>query len=125
MKIKSIHAWQEKLPLKKPYTIAYKTISDTDLIFAEITLENGITGIGSSNPFPEVVGETADITVSNLNSDFILNFTGRDIRGFQQLIDETAAYFPKQPGTLAAIDIALHDAFGKFLGRQWRGSWAA
>jgi L-alanine-DL-glutamate epimerase-like enolase superfamily enzyme len=116
MKIRSIKAWREKLPLKKSYTIAYKTIVDTDLIFAEITLENGITGIGSSNPFPEVVGETSDITVSNLNSGFVENFNGRDIRAFQQLIDETATNFPNRPGTLAAIDIALHDAFGKYLG---------
>src|SRR5215813_4127653 len=116
MKIKSLHAWQEKLPLKKPYTIAYKTITDTELIFLEITLENGITGIGSSNPFPEVVGETAAITIANLQSDFVRQFKGRDIRTFQQMIYETAKQFPKQPGTLAAMDITLHDAFGKYLG---------
>ena len=116
MKIQSIHAWREKLSLKKPYTIAYKTIADTELIFTEIILQNGITGIGSSNPFPEVVKETSEIAVSNLNSAFIQDFIGRDIRTFQQLIDETAANFSKQPGTLAAIDIALHDAFGKYLG---------
>jgi len=116
MKIRSIHAWREKLPLKKPYTIAYKTIASTDLIFAEITLDNGIIGIGASNPFPEVVGETAEITVSNLNSVFIQNFKGKDISMFQPLIDEAANHFPKQPGTLAAIDIALHDAFCKYLG---------
>src|SRR5437762_5854259 len=116
MKIKYIHAWSEKLPLKKPYTIAYKIIAETELIFLEITLENGITGIGSSNPFPEVVGETAAITVANLQSDFIQQFKGRDIRMFQQMIYETSNHFPKRPGTLAAIDIALHDAFGKYLG---------
>lgn len=116
MKIHSIHTWCEKLPLTKPYTIAYKTIVKTELIFAEVVLENGITGLGAANPFPEVVGETAEITVTNLQSDFIQNFKERDIRMFQQLIDETAEHFPDQPGTLAAIDIALHDAFGKFIG---------
>lgn len=116
MKIHSIHAWSEKLPLTKPYTIAYKTISDTDLIFVEFVLENGISGLGAANPFPEVVGETPEITVENLQGDFIQQFVGRDIRHFNQLIDETAAHFPHRPGTLAAIDIALHDAFGKFLG---------
>lgn len=116
MKIRSILTWCEKLPLTKPYTIAYKTISDTDLIFIEFTLENGITGLGAANPFPEVVGETAAITLGNLQSDFVQQFAGRDIRHFNQLIDETSAHFPHRPGTLAAIDIALHDAFGKYLG---------
>lgn len=116
MKIHSINAWSEKLPLTKPYTIAYKTISDTDLIFVEFILENGISGLGAANPFPEVVGETPEITLANLRSEFVQSFVGRDIRHFNSMIDETAAYFPHRPGTLAAIDIALHDAFGKFLG---------
>lgn len=115
MKIHSIRAWQEKLPLTKPYTIAYKTITDTELIFVEVILENGITGLGAANPFPEVVGETTETTIVNLQSAAIQDFKDRDIRTFQQLITETAINFPDQPGTLAAIDIALHDAFGKFI----------
>ena len=116
MKIKSIQAWKERLPLKKPYTIAYKTITDTELIFLEVMLENGITGYGASNPFPEVIGEISEATVANLKSDFAQGFKGKDIACFQQLIDETEKQFPSQPATLAAVDIALHDAFTKFLG---------
>lgn len=116
MNIHSIHAWSEKLPLTKPYTIAYKTISDTDLIFFEVILENGVSGLGAANPFPEVVGETPEITLQNLQSDYVQQFVGQDIRHFNRLIDLTASFFPHRPGTLAAIDIALHDAFGKFLG---------
>ncbi len=115
MKIISINAWLEKLPLTKPYTIAYKTIADTEIIFIEVTLENGITGIGASSPSPDVVGETPADTLQNLQSEFVQNLTGRDIRNFNQLIDETAVHFPKLPGTLAAVDIALHDAFCRFL----------
>jgi len=116
MNIHSIQAWQEKFPLTKPYTIAYKTIADTELIFIEIVLENGITGLGAANPFPEVVGETAATTIANLQSGIIQSFKGRDIQMFQQLIAEVATAYPDHPGTLAAIDIALHDAFGKFIG---------
>ena len=107
MRINSINAWSEKLPLTKPYSIAYKTISDTDLIFVEFILENGISGLGAANPFPEVVGETAGITLANLRSEFVQGFVGRDIRHFNSMIDETAAHFPNRPGTLAAIDICI------------------
>ena len=51
MKIRSINTWLQPLPLTKPYTIAYKTIADTEIVFLEITLDNGITGIGAANPF--------------------------------------------------------------------------
>lgn len=116
MKIKSVKAWLEHLPLTKPYTIAYKTITDTEIVFFEIELENGITGIGASNPFNAVVEETPADTVINLQTDFVQQFAGRDIRHFNKLIDESLIQFPNLPGTIAAIDIALHDAFGKLLG---------
>ncbi len=82
----------------------------------EIELENGILGIGAANPFADVVGETPVQTLGHLQSGWLDELKGKDIRQFNQLIDEAARQFPSLPGTLAAIDIALHDAFGKFLG---------
>ena len=116
MKIKSVKAWLQQLPLTKPYTIAYKTIADTEIVFLEITLNNGITGIGAANPFSAVVGETPSVTLANLQQDFVQELVGRDIRHFNKLIDEALIKFPHLPGTIAAIDIALHDAFCQLLG---------
>ena len=116
MKIRSVKTWLQQLPLTKPYTIAYKTIVDTEIVFLEIVLENGIIGIGAANPFAEVVGETPAITLANLQSDFVQQLAGRDIRFFNQLIDEALVQFPHLPGTIEAIDIALHDAFCQFIG---------
>jgi L-alanine-DL-glutamate epimerase-like enolase superfamily enzyme len=116
MKIQSIKVWLQQLPLTKPYTIAYKTIEDTEIIFLEITLQNGMVGLGASNPFAEVVGETPAITLANLQTDFVQQMVGRDVRHFNQLIDEAITQFPHLPGTIAAIDIALHDAFCQLTG---------
>ncbi|ULQ58381.1 dipeptide epimerase [Flavihumibacter rivuli] len=116
MKILSYRAWLEHLPLTKPYTIAYKTTYDTEVVFLEFVLDNGIVGLGASNPFEDVVGETPAQALENLQSGFLGEFIGRDIRHFNQLIDMAAQQFPDRPGTVAAVDIALHDAFGKFLG---------
>jgi len=116
MKIISVKSWLQQLPLTKPYTIAYKTIYDTEIVFLEITLENGIVGIGASNPFSAVVNETPTITLANLQKDFVQEFAGRDIRYFNQIIDEALIKFSHLPGTIAAIDIALHDAFCQLIG---------
>ena len=115
MKIIAAKAWLQDLPLTKSYTIAYKTITDTAIVFLELTLENGCTGIGAANPFADVVGETPAQTLANLQSGYLDDLKGRDIRTFNLLIDEAKNRFPKMPGTLAAIDIALHDLFAKFL----------
>lgn len=116
MQIKSIRAYRRDLALTKPYTIAYQTISTVENIFLTVELTNGIVGVGAANPSPEVVGESPDQTLANLQSDAIQRFVGRDIRHALQLIDEVQQLFPNLPGTLAAFDIALHDALGQFLG---------
>lgn len=116
MKIKSIKVWLEHLPLTKPYTIAYKVIEDTEIVFLEILLENGIVGLGASNPFEDVIGETPQQTLLNLKDDYLQSFVGRDINDYNKLIDEAILHFPHMPGTVAAIDIALHDTFCKSKG---------
>ncbi|HVM89643.1 MAG TPA: dipeptide epimerase [Puia sp.] len=116
MKIKSLKAYKKNLALQKPYTIARETITDVENVFFEVELENGIKGIGAANPAPEVVGETPDQAFQNLQSDFIEYLVGKDIRQFLHLIYTAKDHFKNFPGTQAAIDIALHDAFGKFLG---------
>lgn len=116
MKITAIRPSFRKMALTKPYTIAYNTFSDVSLVFLEIELSNGIIGYGSCSPAEDVVGESPEQSYSNLCSSFFEEFVGRDIRHFRQLIMETKIAFPHLPGTLAAFDIALHDAFGKLLG---------
>jgi L-Ala-D/L-Glu epimerase len=115
MKIVEVKPYLKKLTLTKPYTIAYDTITDVELVFLEITLENGIIGIGSASPAEAVIGENSQQTFSNLQSGFIQNLVGRDIRHFLQIIFETKQIFLLLAGTQAAIDIALHDAFCKYL----------
>lgn len=115
MRIQSVKAWLQDLPLTKPYTIAYKSFENTQIVFFEIELENGIKGLGSANPFEEVVGETPAQTLQHLQHPEIQMLMGRDIRHYKKLIHEFSLNFAQFPGTLAAIDLALHDAFSKFL----------
>ena len=116
MKIVAIRSYLKKMALTKPYTIAYNTYTDVSLAFFEVELANGMIGYGSGSPAEDVVGETTEQTLQNLQSNFVQQLVGRDIRQFQQIVYDAFVQFPHLPGTLAAIDIALHDAFGKFIG---------
>src|SRR5688572_4730003 len=115
MKIKDIKVWNADLGNTKPYTIAFKTVDQVRNAFVEIILENGITGIGSGNPSEYVTGENLNQTIEALqekNLDFLI---GRDIREMNQLLFEVLQKFPKNPAARAALDIALHDTFARFL----------
>ena len=116
MHIKSVRAFRRNLALTKPYTIAYQTTSDVENIFLELKLDNGMVGLGAANPSPDVVGESPDDVLQNLQGEWVSGLVGRDIRLFNSLLDEAEQRFPNAPGTMAALDIALHDAFGQFLG---------
>lgn len=116
MKIKSVRAWLQNLALRKPYTIAHLVCSEVENVFLEIELENGIIGIGAANPAPEVVGETPELCLENCRSEAFQRLTGCDIHHFRRLIAEIQQQFPDAPGTLAALDIALHDAYAQLLG---------
>ncbi len=117
MKIKSVKTWKADLVNTKPYTIAFKTVDEVLNAFVEITLDNGVTGLGAGSPSEYVTGEYLDSTMEGLQEKNLQYLVGRDITEINQLIFETLQkYYPKNPAVCAAIDIALHDAFTKFLG---------
>ncbi len=115
-KVKSIRAYLKNLALSKPYTIANLVCADVENVFLEVELANGITGTGAANPAPEVVGETPEQCLQQCQSDIFLALEGRNIHDYQQIIREINAAFPYAPGTVAALDIALHDAFAQYKG---------
>jgi L-alanine-DL-glutamate epimerase-like enolase superfamily enzyme len=116
MKIKNIEVWSADLGNTRPYTIAFKTVDQVRNAFVEITLANGVAGIGSGNPSEYVVGENLNQTLEALQEKNLEFLLGRDIRDFGALTTEVQQRFPKNPAARAALDIALHDAFTKFLG---------
>jgi L-alanine-DL-glutamate epimerase-like enolase superfamily enzyme len=83
--------------------------------FVEITLDNGTTGIGSGNPSEYVVGENLDQCLEALQEQNLEFLIGRDIRELNQLTFEIWKKFPANPSARAALDIALYDAFTKYL----------
>lgn len=116
MKIKSIKTWSADLGNTKPYTIAFKTIDEVLNAFVEIELDNGITGIGAGNPSEYVTGESFEQCQDALQEKNLHFLVGRDIQELNQLTFEVTNKFPANPAARAAIDIALYDAFTKYLG---------
>ena len=113
------------IKLTRPYTIAYKTTSSIKNIFVKIILRNGTIGLGSSNVSKYVVG--VDTSESFRNTvDFKNDLIGKDIFHLISNIDDIENQFKNDPGTKAAYNIAIYDAFcksinislGAFLGRR-------
>lgn len=115
MKIADIRVYERDLGTSRPYSIAYKTVTEVKNVFVEIELENGMVGIGSCNPSEKVVGESVELALQHLQSADFDYLRHARINGFESLLRQTRDLFEQWPGTHAAIDIALHDVFTKYL----------
>ncbi|QOR76025.1 MAG: dipeptide epimerase [Thermoflavifilum sp.] len=118
MIIQDIQIHKENLGLKRPYTIAYKSVDHVENVVVVLTLQNAIRGWGAANPSKYVVGEDVDDTWKILTDGDRAKelLIGADIRQLGELMNRVYQAFQGHPGALAALDIALHDAFCRSIG---------
>jgi len=98
MRIDSYECWSERVPLTRPYTIAYESVDAVELFFVRIT-SGGVQGVGSASPIPEVTGESFEACRAALDA------AADGVRAGQG----TAAVAATCPAAAAAIDMALWD----------------
>ena len=125
MKITKVHVLHENLELTRPYTIAYKTISAVENVFLVLELADGTRGVGCAAPAPAVTGETTLDALHALRDTVEPLLHGADIRYLPALLERARAALPGCPAALAAVDIALHDAFTRHLGVRLVDWWGA
>ncbi len=115
MKITSVAARAEDLGITRPYTIAFRTITSVENVIVEIRTEDGRVGLGAASPEPKVTGETAEICRASLKEAELSWLIGRDVRALPALCRELSRRMPHAPAARAAVDMALHDLFARYL----------
>ncbi|MDX2304545.1 MAG: dipeptide epimerase [Microscillaceae bacterium] len=113
--ITQVKCWKENLGLKRPYTVTYRTVDSTENLFVYLETGEGLYGIGSGSPSEYVTGENLEDSLAELQANLESLLLGKDIRQFQFLIREMEKHFIARPAAMAAIDVALHDLFCKYL----------
>lgn len=111
MNIQSIRIHRSDLGLLRPYTVAYRTITQSSVIWAEVVADNGLVGIGAANPSPMVTGETLEDTEKALN-EIVDRFVGKSIYAIRSLSEELLLA-TAWPAARAVLDIGFHDLLGK------------
>ena len=112
MRIDSYECWTERVPLTRPYTIAYERVDAVELSFVRIT-SNGVQGVGSASPIPEVTGESFESCRAALDA------ATDGVRA-----GHGAAAVPATcPAAAAAIDMALWDVRARQAGLPLAKLW--
>jgi L-alanine-DL-glutamate epimerase-like enolase superfamily enzyme len=116
MHITRLEAWLVELKLAEPYTIAYDTVSSAGNVFVRLHTDGPLVGLGCAAPDPAVTGETpAEVLAKLEQSAGVL--PGLDPTRPAQVLERLrAALGERQPGPLAAVDMALWDLLGQAAG---------
>lgn len=98
----ALETWTERIPLKRPYTIAYETVSDVELGFVRVR-RSAHSGLGCASTLPGVTGESEQDCRTALDALGALD-PGDDTERERWVASHECA-----PSARAALDMALHD----------------
>jgi L-alanine-DL-glutamate epimerase-like enolase superfamily enzyme len=116
VKIKSVEPIAVSLPMKKPVQMSGETVARADNVFVRVEAENGVTGWGEAASAPAMTGETVASMMAAIEylTPKLVGRAADDLSGTSAAMD---ARMYGNSGAKAAIDIALHDLFGRASGR--------
>lgn len=114
--IVAAHSRVEAIPLARPYTITFRTVTAIEAVIVELRDEAGRVGLGAASPEPHVTGESNADCQRALAPGALDFLRGRDLRTLPALTREVGRAFPTTPAARAAVDMALHDLFARQLG---------
>ena len=112
MGIQQIEVYSVTLRYKEPFWIAPGASTESQNIVVRILTDYEVFGWGESSPSQRVTGENAKTVVSVLDK-IAPKLIGMCPLRIEQDIEVMDSVVTRNPAAKAAIDIALHDIFGK------------
>jgi len=126
-RIVRLRAYHVRIPLRKPIVHASHSRTESDNVVVECQLSDGTVGFGEGVPRDYVTGETIDSSIELLRQTDWGNLT-TEVSSVADAFDLLHRIeLPAVPGddrgcqgnaARCAAEIAVFDAFGKFLGRN-------
>ena len=117
MKITAIKISAVNIPTLKSYHIAVMgTITNTQSVILEIFTDQGLVGIGETDPALMFTGESQQTVMAMLKHHLAPAILGMDPLSIEAIHTRMNAVCVGNPFAKAAIDLACHDLLGKALG---------
>ncbi|KAA3647848.1 MAG: hypothetical protein DWQ07_02355 [Chloroflexi bacterium] len=114
MKINALKVTAVNIPLLKPYHIAVLgTVESTQSVIVEMHTDEGLIGIGESDPALMFTGESQQTVMTMLQHHLGPAVLGMEPRQIENIHARMAAVTVGNPFAKAAIDLACHDLIGK------------
>jgi len=106
MRIRRIEPIAVRLPMRRPVKMAREVVTAAENVLVRLETADGIVGWGEAASAPTMTGETVATMMRAVNDIAPLIKAPQDLRAL-----------PGNPAARSAIDMAMHDALGKALGK--------
>jgi o-succinylbenzoate synthase len=115
--IQQIEVYPVTLAYREPFRIAPGASTESRNVVVKIVTDYGVYGWGEASPSERVTGETAETVIKVLDkiAPKLIGMCPLRIEQDVELMDNLVA---GNPSAKAAIDIALHDIFGKTVRKE-------
>lgn len=114
-RIKNIHWYLYRIPLRSPFTTAHGSLSRREGAIIEVITEDGLFGVGESAPLPEFAGDDLETALAPLPT-LAAQLRGKTLDEALALLDASSAELPAT--TVCGLESALLNAIGKQSGRS-------
>ncbi|GEL78756.1 mandelate racemase/muconate lactonizing enzyme family protein [Tenuibacillus multivorans] len=113
MKIRSVETFRVKIPLKKPFKTALRTVTEAESIYVTITLEDGTIGFGEAPPNLVVTGDTLNSIQTCIEHIFKPILLGQSIQHINNILEIINQSIVRNTSAKAAVDMALYDCLSR------------
>jgi L-alanine-DL-glutamate epimerase-like enolase superfamily enzyme len=111
--VSTVRAYRLEIPLETRYQLAYASFGTAENLVVRLETESGLTGWGCAAPDGHVTGESIEGNLDALREVLAPALRRSGPSSVEELLREVAGAAPPDPAARAAVDLALHDAWGK------------
>ncbi|AJD92608.1 L-alanine-DL-glutamate epimerase [Jeotgalibacillus malaysiensis] len=116
MKIRSIETFRVRVPLKKPFKTALRTLTVSDSVIVKITDEEGRTGYGEAPPTHVITGDSLSSIEEAVNGIIAPKCIGQSLLNRENLLHIVNTSMVRNTSAKAAVDCAIHDLLAQHAG---------
>jgi o-succinylbenzoate synthase len=125
MKITDIQTGRIRVPLKKPFKTALRTVDAIDNVVVRIDTDTGHAGYGEAADTAVITGDTIGSIVWAVEEVIAKTLIGMEIEDIEAVMERLDKCMVKNSSAKAAVDIAICDLYGQLyqapLYKLWGG----
>ena len=116
MKIQSLQIGKVSIPLKKPFKTALRTVHSAEDIIVKVMADSGEVGFGNAPPTAVITGDSQDSIIAAIRDTLAPKLVGMEVDNLEGIMAALDSGMLHNCSAKAALDIAVHDLFGKRYG---------